>query len=121
MPLSDPLELACRHHNHWLVTDENLTLDLAPDVLSAIKRLRRLRRRHGDELIHVLYQCIHDYLTNDWRGTDWHRNLVRHWTDRQHRMHPTATPCDEFVRSHTQLVDAARNTRSHRRSRAPPP
>ena len=53
-------------------------------------------------MIHVLYQRIHDYLTNDWRGTDWHRTLVRRWTDRQHRMHTTATPRDEFVRSHTQ-------------------
>jgi len=101
MPDPDPLELACRRHDQWLVTDEHIRLDQAHETTSAINRLRRLRRRHGDELIRVLYQRIHSYLTNDWRGTGWHRSFIRRWTDRQHRMHPTAHPNDEFVRSHT--------------------
>ncbi|HEY7814516.1 MAG TPA: hypothetical protein VIC62_14835, partial [Nakamurella sp.] len=79
---------------------EHISLDQAHETTSAIKRLRRLRRRHGDDLIRILYQRIHSYLTNDWRGTGWHRSFIFRWTDRQHRMHPAAHPNDEFVRSH---------------------
>jgi hypothetical protein len=101
MPGPDPLALVCRRHNQWLVTDEHVSLDLAPETASAIKRLRRLRRRHGDDLISRLYQRIHGYMTNDWRGTGWHRALVKEWAHRQLRMHPDAHRNDEFVRSHT--------------------
>ena len=102
MPDPDPLELACRRHDQWLVTDEHISLDQAHETTSAIKRLGRLAaqtRRRPDP--RNLYQRIHSYMTNDWRGTGWHRTLVRRWTDRQQGMHPAAHPNDEFVRSHT--------------------
>jgi len=76
-------------------------LDRAPETLLAIKRLRRLRRRRGDERIDGHYERVHHYMTGDWRGTQWHRLLVQRWSARQHRMHPAAPPHDEFVRSHT--------------------
>jgi len=101
MPGPDPLEMACRQHNQWLVTDEHVNLDQTPETTKAVKRLRRLRHRHGDDLIHVLYQRIHGYMTNDWRGTEWHRALVQRWAHRQQQMHPGAHPDDEFVRTHT--------------------
>jgi hypothetical protein len=101
MPGPDPLELTCRQHNQWLVTDEPISLDHAQDTAAAIKRLGRLRRRHGDGLIHPLYQRIHRYMTEDWRGIGWHQALVRRWTERQQQMHPAAHPNDEFVRSRT--------------------
>jgi len=102
MPGLNPLELACRQHNQGRVTDEHISLDQAHDTASAIKRLGRLRRRYGDDLIHPLYQRIHSYMTDDWRGLDWHRTLVRRWIERQQREYPAAHPNDEFVRSRTQ-------------------
>jgi hypothetical protein len=101
MPSTHPLELTCQRHNQWLITDEDITLDRAPEIIPAVKRLRRLRQRLGDDITHDHYRCVHNYLTNDWRGTRWHRFLAQRWTDRQHRMHPAAHPHDEFVRSHT--------------------
>jgi hypothetical protein len=94
-------DLTCRRHNQWLVVNEDITLDRAPETLLAVKRLRRLRQRRGDERIDGHYERVHHYMTDDWRGTRWHRLLVQRWSARQHRMHPAAPPHDEFVRSHT--------------------
>jgi hypothetical protein len=102
MPGTHPLELNCRRHNQWLVANEDMTLDQAPEIIFAVKRLRRLRRRRGDEIVQGHYRRVRDYMTNDWRGTRWHRLLVQRWSARQHRMHPAAHPDDEFVRSHTE-------------------
>jgi len=101
MPSTHPLELTCQRHQRWLVANEDITLVQAPEIISAVKGLQHLRRRRGDEIIHGHYRRVHDYLTNEWRGTHWHRVLAQRWTDRQHRMHPAAHPQDEFVRSHT--------------------
>lgn len=94
-------DLICRRHNQWLVADEAITLDRAPEILVADNRLRRLRRRRSHEFVDDHYRRVHQHMTNDWRGTRWHRQLVQRWSARQHRMHPAAHPHDEFVRSHT--------------------
>ena len=101
MPPTDPLDLACDRHQQWLVTGERITLDQAPETASAVRRLHRLRRRHGDDRIRALYEDVHGHLTNEWRGTSWHRALVHRWTQRQRWMHPAADPNDEFVHAHT--------------------
>jgi hypothetical protein len=102
MPNPHPMQLNCQRHNTWLVTAEDIDLDEAPETITALRRLRGIRRRHGDDLVHGHYQRIREYLTNDWRGTGWHRSLVHRWTQRQQTMRPTAHPRDEFVRSHTE-------------------
>lgn len=101
MPPTDPLDLACDRHQQWLVTGEKIRLNQAPETALAVRRLHRLRRRHGDDRIRALYEDVHGHLTNEWRGTSWHRALVHRWTHRQRLMHPAAEPNDEFVRTHT--------------------
>jgi hypothetical protein len=101
MPSQNPLDLACAHHQRWLVSDEDIVLNQAPEIMAAVSRLRRTRRRRGDDVTRVHYQLVYEYLTNDWRGIRWHRALTQRWTDRQQRMFPAAEPRDQFIRSLT--------------------
>lgn len=73
LPDLNPLNLTCRRHRQWLVADEDITLEQAPEVLAAVTRLHRLRQRQGDQIVGGLYRQVHRYLTDDWRGTRWHR------------------------------------------------
>lgn len=99
-PGQTPLDLTCRRHRESLVNGEDVTLDQAPEVHAAVNRLHCLRRRHGDQIVSSLYQRVHHYLADDWRGTRRHRLLVQRWSARQHRMDPGADANELFVRSH---------------------
>lgn len=101
LPNTNPLDLVCRRHNQWLVAGEAIALGRSPEILTAVNRLHRLRRRHGDPVVGGIYRRVHNHMTNDWRGARWHRLLVQRWSARQHQMHPAAHPNDVFVRSHT--------------------
>ncbi|ACV78905.1 TniQ family protein [Nakamurella multipartita] len=101
LPGSNPLDLTCRRHHEWLVAGEDIALDQASEVQAAVNRLHRLRRRHGDRIVSGDYRGIHHYLTDDWRGTRWHRLLAQRWLFRQRMMFTAAHPNDEFVRTHT--------------------
>lgn len=100
-PEHDPLKLACRRHDVWLIATEPADLHQAPETFAAITRLTRLRRRRGDTVVLNLYKHLHEYLTNDWRGFGWHRALVRRWTDRQQRVFGAQRDGAEFVRART--------------------
>jgi hypothetical protein len=101
MPDRDPLKLACEHHRVWLIAAEPADLNQSPETFTAVKRLARIRRRRGDAVVRNLYDHLHGYLTNDWRGFGWHRALVRRWTDRQHEVLGAHHNGDEFVRVRT--------------------
>jgi hypothetical protein len=102
MPNPRPIELTCTRHNTWLITDENVDLSSTTQITAAIAALRNIRRRHGADVTATHYQLIREYLTDDWRGQGWHRQLVRRWTHRQHLEDPAANANDVFVRAHTQ-------------------
>jgi hypothetical protein len=101
IPDRDPLKLACEHHKVWLISAEPVDLHQAPGIFTAVKRLARIRRRRGDAVVRNLYNHLHEYLTNEWRGFGWHRVLVRRWTDRQQEVFGAKNNGDEFVRART--------------------
>lgn len=101
IPDPDPLKLACQRHDVWLIATEPADLHQSPETFTAVTRLARIRRRRGDTVVLNLYNHLHEYLTNDWRGFGWHRALVRRWTDRQQRVFPAHQNGDEFVRART--------------------
>lgn len=102
MPNPHPLQLSCARHNTWLITDESIDLARTPDVAAALNALRKISRRHGDDLTHAHYQLIRKHLTDDCRGQGWHRHLTQRWIERQRLQHPTSSANDQFVRAHTQ-------------------
>lgn len=95
------LELACQRHSVWLVAAEPADLHQSPETFTAFKRLVRLRPRHGDDVVLDLYNQLHEYLTNDWRGFGWHNILVRRWTNRHRAVFGAGRDTDEFVRTRT--------------------
>lgn len=102
MPDPRPLRFTCPRHNTWLITGESIDLRSTPQVTSAIVALRKIRRRHGDDLTDAHYQLIRKHLTDDCRGQGWHRHLVQRWIGRQRLQHPESNANDQFVRAHTQ-------------------
>ena len=100
-PDRDLLTMACEHHQVWLIATEPADLHQSPETFTAVKRLGRIRRRRGDKVVRNLYNHLHEYLTNDWRGFGWHRALVRRWTNRQQEVFGAQNNGDEFVRART--------------------
>jgi TniQ protein len=83
----------CLDHRRWLHGPEQHDLRALPELCTANRRHRRLRRRHDDIALHTALNRARD-LVHDWLEADDQADLQQHWTRRLGRLRydPTAEP-----------------------------
>ena len=86
-------EHICLRHRRWLHGPEQHTLHALPELCTANRRHRRLRRRHDDATLNAALTHAQN-LIRDWLEADDQPSLQQHWTQRlnQLRYDDTADP-----------------------------
>jgi hypothetical protein len=86
-------ELLCLRHQRWLHGPEQHALHALPEICTANRRHRRLRRRHDDTTLNTALAQARNLIA-DWLDAADQRHLHQRWTQRlnQLRHDPAADP-----------------------------
>jgi hypothetical protein len=86
-------ELLCLRHQRWLHGPEQHALHALPEICTANRRHRRLRRRHDEATLNTALTQARN-LIGDWLDAADQRHLQQRWTQRlnQLRNDPAADP-----------------------------